>query len=137
MPPSLMVPLTVVLRLLSPTMSVLAPRLYVPAPSIEPAVTRLLPAGPLVPEKSTTPPALVMKRATAPVLVPEKIVCPNALVMMMASSAVLALLNCRVPSAPETPLTTKVGALPEMSATPSPWITSEEGTPLVPVMLNV
>jgi hypothetical protein len=82
----------------------------VPAPSIEPAVIRLLPAGPVVPEKSTTPPALVMKRARAPVLVPVKIVWPNALVMIVASPAVLALLNCSVPSAPETPLTTKVGA---------------------------
>jgi hypothetical protein len=78
-----------------------------------------------------------MKRAVPPVLLPEKIVCPNALVMMVASSAVLELLNCSVPSAPTTPLTTKVGAFPEMSATPSPWMTSEEGTPLVPVMLKV
>jgi len=46
----------------------------VPPPSIEPAVTRLLPAGPLVPEKSTTPPALVVKRAEPPVLLPEKVV---------------------------------------------------------------
>ncbi len=100
-------------------------------------MTRLLPAGPVVPEKSTTPPALVMKRAKPPVLLPVKMVWPNALVVMMASSAVLELLNCSVPGAPETPLTTKVGALPEMSATPSPWITSEEGTPTVPVMLKV
>src|SRR5262249_22362564 len=104
---------------------------------MEPAVIRLLPAEPVGPEKSTTPPALVMKRAEPGVLLPEKIVWPNALVRMIASSAVLALLNCSVPSAPATPLTTKVGALPEMSATPSPWITREEGTPLLPVMLKV
>ena len=108
-----------------------------PAPSIEPAVIRLLPDGPLVPEKSTTPPALVMKRARAPVLLSEKIVRPNALVVMTASSGVLELVNCSVPSAPATPLTTKVGALPEISATPLPDTISEEATPAVPVTLKV
>ena len=73
-PPSLMVPLTVVLRSLMPTMSALAPRLYVPAPSIEPAVIWSLPAGPVVPEKSNTPPALAMRRAEPAVLRSEKIV---------------------------------------------------------------
>src|SRR5262249_51162992 len=34
------------------------PKKYVPAPSIEPALTFLSPAGPNVPEKSTVPPAL-------------------------------------------------------------------------------
>ena len=108
-----------------------------PAPSIEPAVILLLPAPPLVPEKSTTPPALVIKRARAPLLLPEKIVRPNALVMIVASSGVAELVNCSVPSAPATPLTTNVGALPEISATPLPETISEEGMPLVPVTLNV
>jgi hypothetical protein len=94
-----------------------------------------LPADPLVPEKSTTPPALVMKRARPGVLLSEKIVCPKALVMMMESSAVLPFVNCNLPSALETPLTTKVGALPEMSATPLPEMISEEGTLLVEVTL--
>jgi hypothetical protein len=40
----------------------------VPAPSIEPAVILPSPAGPKLPEKSTMPPALAMKRALPPVL---------------------------------------------------------------------
>src|SRR5438132_2940906 len=60
LPPSWIVPLTVVERLLPPTVSWLEPSEYVPAPAIEPAVIWLFPAGPEVPEKSTVPNALVM-----------------------------------------------------------------------------
>jgi hypothetical protein len=43
------VPLTVVERLLPPTVSWLAPRKNVALPAIEPALTLLSPLGPIVP----------------------------------------------------------------------------------------
>ena len=59
------------------------------APSIEPALTFLSPAGPNVPEKSTVPPALAMSRALPPVLVLRKNVVPPELLAMVALPAVL------------------------------------------------
>ena len=87
-PPSWIVPLTVVDRLLLPTVSWLWPRRNVPAPAIEPAVIWLSPAGPDVPEKSTMPPALAVSCALPPVLLCRKNVVPPALVMMVALPAV-------------------------------------------------
>jgi len=80
-------PLTVVERLLLPTVSWFEPREKVPAPSIEPAV--------IPPDDrevmSNAPPALVMKRASPPVALSTNPVRPPALVIMMALPAVLAL----------------------------------------------
>jgi hypothetical protein len=59
----------------------------VPAPSIEPAVIWLLPLGPEVPEKSTTPLALAMNRALPPVLLVVNTTPP--LVVIVALPAVL------------------------------------------------
>jgi hypothetical protein len=61
----------------------------VPAPSIEPALIWLLLFGPVVPEKSTVPPALVMNRALPPSLLEANCVCEPALVVMVALPAVL------------------------------------------------
>jgi hypothetical protein len=89
-PPSWIDPLTVVERLLPPIVSSLEPNEYVPAPSIEPAVILPSPAGPEVPEKSTVPPALVMKRALPPLLLLVNCVSALPLVVMVALLAVLA-----------------------------------------------
>jgi hypothetical protein len=88
-PPSWIVPLTVVERLLRPTVSWFWPSRNVPAPAIEPAVTWLVPAGPDVPEKSTMPPALAMSCALPPVALFWKNVVPPELVMTVTLPAVL------------------------------------------------
>src|SRR5262249_3021618 len=82
-------PLSVVERLLPPIVSSLEPSKYVPAPSMEPAVTLPSPAGREVPEKSTVPPALVMKRALPPLLLLVNCVSAPPLVVMVALLAVL------------------------------------------------
>jgi hypothetical protein len=87
--PSLMTPETVVLKLLLPTVSVFAPRKYLPAPSIEPAV---MPAE-VSADISKLPPALVMKRALPPVLVSRKLTVAPLLVVTVALPAVLDWLN--------------------------------------------
>src|SRR5262249_61190122 len=89
LPLSWIEPLTVVERLLLPTMSRFVPSLYVPAPSIEPAEMLPSPSGPEVPEKSTVPPALVMKRAFPPLLLLVNCVNAPPLVVMVALLAVL------------------------------------------------
>ena len=89
LPLSWIEPLTVVERLLLPTMSRFVPSLYVPAPSIEPAEMLPSPSGPEEPEKSTVPPALVMKRALPPSLLLVNCVCAPPLVVMVALPAVL------------------------------------------------
>src|SRR5271166_6453911 len=87
--PSAIVPLTTVLRLLRPTVSVFEPRKYVPAPSIEPTVI-----PPEVSwETSSIPPALVINLALPPVLVSRNSVIPSLLVVIVALPAVLALAN--------------------------------------------
>ena len=57
MPPSAMIPVTLVERLLPPTVSSLTPRLKVPPPPIEPALSLLSPAGPTEKLKSVLPEA--------------------------------------------------------------------------------
>ena len=89
LPPSWIEPLTVVERLLPPTMSRFVPSLYVPASSIEPAVMLPSPSGPELPEKSTVPPALVTKRALPPLLLAVNCVSAPPLVVMVALLAVL------------------------------------------------
>src|SRR5262249_21247041 len=88
-PPSWIEPLSVVERSLLPTVSSFDPIEYVPAPSIEPAVILPLLSGPDVPEKSTVPPALVMKRALPPLLLLVNCVSAPPLVVMVALLAVL------------------------------------------------
>src|SRR5215831_1423641 len=88
-PPSWIEPLSVVERSLLPTVSSFDPIEYVPAPSIEPAVILPLLSGPDVPEKSTVPPALVMKRALPPLLLAANCVSAPVLVVMVALLALL------------------------------------------------
>src|SRR5262249_46510771 len=88
-PPSWIEQLSVVERSLKPTVSSFDPIEYVPAPSIEPAVILPLLNGPDVPEKSTVPPALVMKRALPPLLLLVNCVSAPPLVVMVALPAVL------------------------------------------------
>src|SRR5262245_50948700 len=88
-PPSWIEPLSVVERSLKPTVSSFDPIEYVPAPSIEPAVILPLLSGPEVPEKSTVPPALVMKRALPPLPLLVNCVSAPPLVVMVALPAVL------------------------------------------------
>jgi len=95
-PPSWMVPLTVVERLLDPTVSCEEPRKYVPAPAIEPAVIGTLgrpssePSGKVPrPDMSKTPFALVMNSALPPVLLPKNLVSPPSFVVIVALPALL------------------------------------------------
>src|SRR5258708_26092224 len=67
-------PLTVVERLLLPTVSWFEPREKVPAPSIEPAVIPPLDREVM----SNAPPAVVMKRASPPVALSTNAVRPPA-----------------------------------------------------------
>ena len=106
-------PLTSVDKLLPPTVSSLAPNWNEPAPAIEPAVSLLSPAGPVLNEKSTSraagvgdggvagravveeihlvPPSLLVMVAFPAVLVLRKFSEPPLLLMMAALSAVLVL----------------------------------------------
>ena len=73
-------PLTSVDESFEPTVNVLAPMIWLPAPSIEPAVMLAKPVGS---EMSSTPPASVMKRA--PSLLPALmnwVVAPMRVVMV-------------------------------------------------------
>src|SRR5262245_40046371 len=88
-----MTPLTVVLRLLLPTVSWFEPRKKLPAPAIEPALILPSLAGPAVLEKSTVPPALAMNCALPPLLLSLNCVSPPLFVVMVALEAVLLLLN--------------------------------------------
>ena len=83
-----MTPLTSVDKLLPPTVSSFAPNRNEPAPAIEPTVSLLSPAGPVLPEKSTTeaPPVLVMAALPAVLLSKKKTVL---LLLMVALPAVL------------------------------------------------
>src|SRR6202035_5498715 len=82
-----MMPLTSVDRLLLPTVSSLAPNRKVPAPAIDPAVSLLSPAGPVLPEKSTVPPLLLVMAALPAVLLSKKKIV--LLFVMVALPAVL------------------------------------------------
>ena len=83
-----------------------------PAPSIEPAVILPLLSGPELPEKSTMPPALVMKRALPPSLLLVNCVSAPPLVVMVALPAVLVSENeMRLPE----PLLTMVELRPSSS----------------------
>ena len=84
-------PLTSVDMLLPPTVSSLAPNRNKPAPAIEPAVSLLSPAGPVLPEKSTTAPLVLVMAALPPVLLSKKTHVP--LLVMVALPAVLASLK--------------------------------------------
>ena len=138
MPLSWIEPLTVVERLLLPTMSRFVPSLYVPAPSIEPAEMLPSPSGPEEPEKSTVPPALVMKRALPPSLLLVNCVSAPPLVVMVALPAVLVsvketrvppplLMMAEFPAELElvnviAPLLVKLGANAELFTIPEPLI---------------
>src|SRR6266851_1384418 len=112
LPPSWIVPLTVVERLLPPTVSWLEPSEYVPAPAIEPAVIWLFPAGPEVPEKSTVPDALVMNWALPPVLLPKNWVLAPLLVVMVALAALLVSANCKRTPPPLLVITAELAEVP-------------------------
>ena len=76
--------------------SVLAPRAIVPPePSMAPALTFLLPPGPL-PEKETAPLSTI-NVALPPVLLPVNVVVPPALVVMVALPPALLPENVVVP----------------------------------------
>ena len=93
-----MVPLTLVDRLLLPTVSWLPPRKNVLQPAIEPALTLLSPLGPVVPEKSTEPAPLAVMAALPAVLLSSKVTKPSVEVMV-ALKAVARLRNARRPPA--------------------------------------
>ena len=105
-------PLTVVERLLPPTVSWFEPREKVPPPSIEPAVIPPLDRE----DMSNAPPARVMKRAFPPLALSTNPVSPPALVIMVALPAVLPLRKKTLPWLP----TIKVGALEELLTMPAP-----------------
>src|SRR5258708_1244800 len=107
-------PLTVVERLLLPTVSWFEPREKVPAPSIEPAVIPPLDREVM----SNAPPAVVMKRASPPGALSTNAVRPPAVVIMMALPAVLALRKKMFAWLPMI----KVGALEEPLTMPAPVI---------------
>ena len=88
-----MTPLSVVDRLLPPTVMVFGPSLNVPAPSNEPAVVPL----DVRPEKSNVPVAPAFSRALPPLLVLLKDTAPPLLALMLALPAVLLSRNWRVP----------------------------------------
>ena len=91
-------PLTSVDMLLPPTVSSLAPNWNEPAPAIEPAVSLLSPAGPVLPEKSITAPLLLVMAALPPVLLSMKVTSlPPLLVMVALPAVLLAVENQRVP----------------------------------------
>ena len=71
-PPSAMTPVTSVERLLPPTVSSLAPRLKVPLPPIEPALSLLSPRGPVDRLKSVVRKAPLVMAALPAVLVFSK-----------------------------------------------------------------
>src|SRR5579872_1224055 len=90
-------PEKVVERLLLPMVTWLFPRLTMPPPSIEPALTLPSPSGPWVPEKSNVPPAaLLMRRALPPVLVSRNWVTPVLLLVIVALPAVAELLKLKL-----------------------------------------
>jgi hypothetical protein len=111
-PVPVITPLTVVERLLLPTVSRFEPSWKVPSPSIEPAVIPAVDRA----EMSNTPPALAMKRAFPPVALSANPVIPPALVIIVALPAVLALRKKRFAWLP----TIKVGALEELLTMPAP-----------------
>src|SRR5260370_17592932 len=96
-PPSSMTPLTLGERLLLPTVNSFAPSKYLPPPSIEPAESLLSPAGPVLSEKSTVPPAAVMNCAAPPVELAKNCTVAPLLVVTAALPAVLVSSNCMVP----------------------------------------
>ena len=110
----LIVPLTVVERLLLPTTSWFAPRTKLPAPAIEPAEMMLLLARPVVALKSKLVPALALSCAVPAVLLPRNETVP-AVRLMIALPADDALSNW---SSEESTL--KVGAFDELLTMPSP-----------------
>ena len=67
-----MTPLTSVDKLLPPTVSSFAPNWNEPAPAIEPTVSLLSPAGPVLAEKSTKAPPVLVMAALPPVLLSKK-----------------------------------------------------------------
>src|SRR6202007_2563654 len=92
----------------------LEPKKKLPPPPIDPAVIPPVDRA----DMSNAPPALVMKRAFAPVALSSNPVIPPALVMMVALPAVLALRKNRFAALP----TIKVGALEESLTMPAPVI---------------
>src|SRR6516225_4567026 len=111
-PVPVITPLTVVERLLPPTVSWFEPREKVPPPSIEPAVIPPLDRE----DMSNAPPARVMKRAFPPLALATNPVSRPALGIMGALPAVLALRKKTLPWLP----TIKVGALEELLTMPAP-----------------
>jgi len=90
-----MTPLTTVDRLFEPTVSSLAPRLKVPPPAIDPALSLPWPFGPKLLEKSVTATALLATAALPAVLVLLKFRLP--LLVIVALPAVLLLLKFKPP----------------------------------------
>ena len=95
-PPSLMVPLTVVLRSFPPTVRGFGAESKCPRPRLSRtfghgyAGQTPTPSGKVPrPDISTMPPALAMNAALPPVLSPKKLVTPPALVVIVESPAVL------------------------------------------------
>src|SRR5258708_9270432 len=96
-PPSSMPRVRLVERLLLPTVSSLGPGKYLPPPSIEPAESLLSPAGPVLSEKSTVPPAAVMNCAAPPVELAKNCTVAPLPVVMAALPAVVVSSNCMMP----------------------------------------
>src|SRR6516165_8177712 len=111
-----MTPLTVVERLLLPTVSCFEPSWKVPPPSIEPAVIPPVDREDMSNTPTELPMAPAMKRAFPPVALSAKMVIPPGFVIMVALPAVLALRKERFTWLP----TIKVGALEELSTMPAP-----------------
>jgi hypothetical protein len=126
-PVPLITPLTVVERLLLPTVSWFGPREKVPAPSIEPAVIPPLDRE----DMSNAPPALVMKPAFPPLALSTNPVSPPALVIMVALPAVLSLRKKMFAWLPMI----KVGALEELLTMPVPVILIDVEKPFSVVKL--
>ena len=92
-------PLTSVEELLPPTVSSLAPSRNEPAPAIEPALSLSSPEGPVLPEKFTDPPLLLVNAALPPVLVSKK-----KMVLLLVMPALPAVLVSWKRRSPLTPL---------------------------------
>ena len=93
-----------------PVVSVLSPRLIVPEPAIEPALTFRSPSMPVVAEKSMMPLPDVTN-LPVPALVPSvKTIKPKLFAVKFASAPWAPPSNSSLPVLPATPLTTKVGA---------------------------
>src|SRR5579871_2613343 len=97
LPQSLITPVTVVLRLLPPTVTWLDPRKNTPSPSIEPALSLWSLFGPVLPEKSINPAVTLIRRALLPLLLPRNITSPLPLLVIVPPPAELKSPNRTMP----------------------------------------